>query len=294
MDYPTTDDEVAPFVRSIGAPGIIDIHVHAFPERLQQAIWRYFDRLDPAWPITYRWPLAERLAHLRRLGVRQHTALAYAHKPALASALNDFTMGLADEHAQVIPTFTIFPDADVAQYVETALHRGGQVCKVHVQVSKYRLDEPVLSDVWSQLERARVPIVLHASVAPDGTGGEAFCGPDVVADLLERHPDLVVVLAHLGAPDVEGFLRLAESTPGMHLDLSMALTEPAYLGQLPDHLMPRLAALWPRLVFGSDFPTIPSPFAAQVLGLRWLELGPTELRAVLHDNAAGLLSRVRA
>src|SRR5690606_23216722 len=82
--FPSRAADVAPFVRSLGLPGLIDVHVHLLPHRRQEAVWRFFDRLeDPPWPVTYRADEATRLATLRDLGVIHHTALAYGHKPGV-------------------------------------------------------------------------------------------------------------------------------------------------------------------------------------------------------------------
>ena len=43
-----------------------------------------------------------------------------------------------------------------------------------------------------------------------------------------------------------------------------------------------------RIVFGSDFPTIPHQIAAQVSGLAGLGLGEDWLRAVLWENGTRL------
>jgi uncharacterized protein len=213
--FPSRDDEVAPFVRDLGLDGIVDIHTHAMPARLQRAVWDYFDGLDdPPWPVTYRHEVTERLELLRRLGVVRHTALAYAHRPGMLGWLNDFTLGLAAEHDDVVPTFTLYPEEGVTDEVARCLAAGGQVVKVHLQVSRFATTDPRLDGAWALLERARTPIVLHASAVYGVDGGEAWCGADRVRDLLEAHPGLVIVVAHLGMPQYEEFLALAEATPG--------------------------------------------------------------------------------
>jgi hypothetical protein len=55
------DQDVAVYVASLGLPGIVDLHVHFMPERVQAKVWAHFDRLDPPWPIVYRGgPLGQR------------------------------------------------------------------------------------------------------------------------------------------------------------------------------------------------------------------------------------------
>lgn len=289
-DWPRTDAEVAPFVRSLGLDGVVDLHVHHLPPRLQEAVWRYFDGLtDPPWPIVYRDDEPTRLATLRELGVLRHTALAYGHKPGVAAWCNEHTLGLADAQAQVIPTFTFYPEPEAPAYVADAIARGGRVAKVHLQVGRFHATDPQLDEVWPQLAAARIPVVLHASGVYGVDGGHEYCGPDAVRELLERHPDVTVVVAHLGMPDGHGFLTLAEGTPELWLDTTMTLLDPPYGPPYPAELLPRLAALHDRVIFGSDFPSIPLPYVAGIRGLAQLELDATGLRAVLHDNARRLL-----
>jgi uncharacterized protein len=288
--FPRTDADCAGFARSLGLPGYLDVHVHVLPGPLQQAVWRYFDGLtDPPWPITYRTDEATRLATLRRLGVVAHTALAYAHRPGVAAWCNEHTLGLATDHPQVIPSFTFYPEDGVDAYVADALERGGRVAKVHLQVSRFAATDPRLDGAWSQLAAARVPAVVHASAVYGVDGGHEYCGPDAVRALLDRHPDVLVVVAHLGMPDFAGFLTLAEQAPTVRLDTTMTLTDPPYGPPVPPPLLPRLRALADRLLLGSDFPTIPHPYAAQIRGLAQLELDAAGLRGLLHDNAARLL-----
>ena len=291
-DWPRTDREVVGFVRSLGLDGLIDIHVHSLPPRLQEAVWAFFDRLDdPPWPIIYRDDEVTRLATLRDLGVIAHTTLAYGHKPGVAAWCNEHTLALAETHPQVIPTFTFHAEPEAADYVTAAIARGGRVAKVHLQVGRFHATDPQLDDVWPQLAAAGIPAVVHASGVYGVDGGHEYCGPDGIRALLERHPDLTIVIAHLGEPDSEGFLTLAEHAPNVWLDTTMVLTDPPYFAPYPAHLLPRLAAIHDRVLFGSDFPSIPHPFVAQVRGLAQLDLDADGLRAILHDNAARLLGR---
>ncbi len=283
-----TDDEVPGFLATLGIPGIVDAHVHFLPDRLQQAVWRWFDRLSPPWPVTYRASADDRLATLARVGVRHHTALAYPHRAGMLRFLNDHTLALAAAVPAVIPTFTIYPESGVAAETERCLALGGQAVKVHLQVGGFDVTDPLLDDAWSQLQEQGTPVILHAGAVADGSGNEQWCGPEPVRRLLRRFPDLRLVIAHLGAPDYEASVALAELHPSVWLDTAMVFTDPPYLGPAPLHLAGRLASLGDRVVFGSDFPTIPHALAAQVAGLVDLGLGEDWLRAVLWHNGLRL------
>ncbi len=285
-----TDDDLPAFAADLGLPGLFDVHTHFMPDRMQEAVWAHFDALaDPPWPIRYRFGEEERVAALARLGIVRFTALAYAHRPGVATWLNEHTLGLAARHPAMVPTFTLYPEPEAPDYVGRALAAGGACVKVHLQVGKFSLTDPLLTGAWAQLERAGTPIVLHLGAVDDGSGGEEYCTADHLWRLLERHPDLRPVVAHLGAPNTAAdlFARAAE-LPELRFDTAMAVLSTVQIWTPPDWLPDRLAEFGDRILFGSDFPTIPRVVADQVAALASFGLGDDWLRGVLWENAAGL------
>src|SRR5262249_17561103 len=105
-----------------------------------------------------------------------------------------------------------------------------------------------------------------------------------------RHPQLVLVIAHLGMPEYDEFADLAERHDGVHLDTTMGGTDfTNRFAPLPDAYVRRLAGLVDKVVLGSDFPSIPYPYAPQTQALARLGLGDDWMRAVLWANGARLL-----
>ncbi|MFN2463748.1 MAG: amidohydrolase family protein [Candidatus Dormibacteria bacterium] len=256
------------------------------PDRMQQAVWKHFD--GQSWGIRYRANDAARVDTLARLRVLHYTTLAYAHRPAMAQWLNDFSLAFAASNEAAVPTFTMYPEAETASYVSDALARGGRVAKIHLQVSKFDPLDPRLTDAWDQLVTARTVVVIHAGAVADGSGGEEWCGMGPVRRLLERHPGLCLVLAHLGAPDYGDAVRLAADFPQLRMDTAMTLVAGSGF-RVPDILMEWLAASPERVLFGSDFPTIPHDYAAQVRGVGQCGFGPDWMRRVLWTNGNQLL-----
>ncbi len=296
LPVPTTDAEVPAFWRALGLPGLVDVHTHFMPVRLQEAVWAYFDAAGPLigrpWPVAYRLPEEERVAHLRALGIRAFTALLYPHKPGMAPALNAWAADFAVRTTGCVRTATFFPEPGVGDYVAEALAGGARVVKAHLQVGGYDPRDPLLDPVWGQLADAQVPVVVHCGSAP--TPGRAT-GPGPVADVLARHPRLVLVIAHLGAPEYAEFLDLAETYAGVHLDTTMAFTHFfSDIAPFPAPLLPRLAELSEKVLLGSDFPNIPHPYAHQIEVLAELGLGAGWLRTVLWNNGARLLGLSQA
>ncbi|GAA2715525.1 hypothetical protein GCM10010429_36710 [Micromonospora olivasterospora] len=151
----------------------------------------------------------------------------------------------------------------------------------------FAADDPLLDPAWAVLAEQRVPVVLHGGSAP---APGRHTGPDGVRRLLGRHPDLLLVIAHLGMPEYDAFADLAERYPGVHLDTTMGGTDFAdRFAPLPAGYPQRLPALADRVVRGSDFPNIPYPYAHQLRALTRLDLGDDWMRGVPWTNGARLL-----
>lgn len=287
----TDAPEVRAFWEALGLPGLMDLHVHFLPPNIQRAVWAVFDEAGPKigrpWPIRYRHSHEERVALLREFGVRAFPTHPYAHKPGVASYLNDWSREFATTAPEILRSATFYPEPEAARYVADGVADGVRMFKIHLQVGEFVADDPLLDPAWGVLEDAGTPVTVHAGSGPVGN---AFTGPDSVARLLRRFPRLCLVIAHMGAPEYDDFLVLAETYENVHLDTTMVFTEffdeaAAY----PARLLPRLADLQPKVLLGSDFPTIPYPYHQQLTGLARLDLGDDWLRDVCWHNAVRLL-----
>ena len=295
-DEPTalTDDQVAAFATDLGLPGLVDVHVHFMPDNVLRKVWDYFDQVegvggdpDLRWPITYRADEQTRLQTLRALGVVGFTALTYPHRAGMAGWLSDWALTFGKQTPGCVPSATFFPEPGVLTDVTQALDRGARVFKSHLQVGAYDPRDELLDPVFGLLAEAAVPVVCHCGSGPFPG---PFTGPGPIGEVLARHPELTLVVAHAGSPEYAEFLDLVDRYPNVHLDTTMAFTD--YLNRLapfPAELVPRLRAIGHRVVLGSDFPNIPYSYATQIQALTDLGLGDDWLRPVLYDNGARLL-----
>jgi predicted TIM-barrel fold metal-dependent hydrolase len=277
--------------QSLGLPGLIDLHVHFMPRNVMDKVWKYFDAVGPLtgvqWPIHYREEEKVRLDRLRAMGVRAFPSLVYPHKPEMAQWLNAWAADFAAAHDDVVQTATFFPEKSAEEYVDAAIAAGARIFKAHVQVGDYDPRDPLLAPVWARLAAEGLPVVVHCG---NGPAPGRHTGPAAFGDVLRAHPGLVAVIAHMGLPDYEEFLVLAEQHPDVRLDTTMAFTRwTEQTAPFPRHLTGSLAALGDRILLGSDFPNTPYAYSEQVAALVRLGLGDEWLRAVLHDNAADLL-----
>lgn len=293
---PTSDAEVPGYLQALGLPGITDLHVHFMPDRVQQKVWGFFDRLpqmgEPAWPIAYRYTDEQRVHILRDLGVTAFSTLNYAHRPGMAQVLNDYSRDFAARYEDAIHSATFYPEPGVTEQVSQVLDEGAKIFKVHVQVGAFSPLDPQLDEAWRLIERAGAPVVIHCGSGPHG--GE-FTGPEPIFKLVERHPNLVLVIAHMGMPEYTEFAELASRAPNVYLDTTMVGTRYIHqeFGDLPNGYLDTVAGLADKVVLGTDFPTIPYSYSHQIEVLHNWGLGEEWMRNVLWDNPQRLLANVQ-
>lgn len=286
-----TDAEVPGVWQQLGLPGLADIHVHFVPERMLSKVWQYFDEAEHhygmAWPVQYRSSEVDRIATLRALGVTRFPTLCYPHKPGMAGWLNEWCAGFAREHPEAIHSATFFCEPSATADVRTALEAGARIFKVHVQVGGFDPSDPLLDEAWGLLADTGVPVVVHSGSGP--LAG-AYTGPGPISVVLQRHPELSMVIAHAGAPEYGEHLDLALAFDNVRLDTTMVGTGfMNRIARVPDGVRARYRDAGGRIVLGSDFPNIPYSYAHQIQSLIGWDFGDEWLRQVLWHNGAALL-----
>jgi uncharacterized protein len=266
---------------------IIDSHVHLFPPRVFDAIWRWFDR--HAWSIKYRLYAHDVLDHLATHGIHRVVGLCYSHVPEMARDLNRFMADLGREYPDMlIPFGTVLPgEPDADRIVDEALALGLRGFKIHCHVQKLAPDDPRLDALYTRAAAAQVPIVIHAGRQPCfaayGVDVHAICSAAATRRALERHPELTMIVAHLGTDEEEAYCALLKDFPNLYLDTTMVTTG-YFVRPVDPALLERFAD---RLLYGTDFPNIPYEWDRE---LRWLEqnIGESALDRICFRNASRL------
>ena len=267
---------------------IIDAHVHLFPSRVFDAIWRWFDR--HAWSVRYRIYSEEVIAHLTANGISRMVGLCYSHQPEMARVLNRYMAELAAAHPQVIPLGTVLPgEPDADAIVDEALALGLRGFKIHCHVQRLGPDDPRLDPVYARAAAAGVPVVIHAGRQPclDGYKVDipAICSAEATRRALQRHPSLKLIVPHLGDDEESAYFALLDEFPNLYLDTTMLLGD--YFDRRIDPTeLERHAG---RILYGTDFPNLPYEWDRE---LRWIErsLSVAAREQILGANAARLFT----
>jgi uncharacterized protein len=266
---------------------IIDAHVHLHPDKLAQAIRRWFDQ--HAWNIPYRENADACVETLVRGGIDRMVALPYVHKPGLAIALNQFTLEVAKAHPQVIPCCTVFPgEPGDERILDEALGNGFCGVKIHSHVMRIAPDDPRLDPVWRASARYRKPVVIHCGPEPSiegyGVDTRSVSGAGRLRRALDRHPDAVVIVPHLGFDDTGLFEAMLGSYPNLYLDTTMVIA--GWFEKQPDVAILRRHP--DRILYGTDFPNVPYEWDRELKALRAMALPPADEAKILGGNALRL------
>lgn len=275
-----------------------DAHIHLFRPGFVAVLPEDCRRLQPDEVTLYQ-------ALAARHGVEQALIVGFEGEP-WAAGNNSYLARLAADQSWIRPVafVTDIKGLDVAT-LEKWLTDG------FVGVSMYLFDESKLSalrhvsdEVWSWLARQHWLVSINSK-------GERWLTWN---EILERHPQLTLLISHLGLPRAVATAPAAESArneldavcslarfPAVYVKLSgfYALTEPAYA-------YPHRAA-WPyvdvlreafgtsRLLWGSDYsPSLEWLSFPQTLGLlaEMPFLTDTDRQGIEGENLLSLLDRV--
>lgn len=264
---------------------VVDAHVHLFPPRVYEAIWRWFE--DNAWPIRYKLYAEQTVDFLLSRGVTRLVGLHYAHTPGMARHLNRHVAELAQARPAVWPLGTVLPGEPEAEAIaaEALEELGLKGLKLHCHVQQFAVDDPVLDPVWKVCVRNGGRVVVHAGREPSLPAYKAdiarLCHVDAMRRLLVRWPDLVVIVPHLGADEIEAYLGLLGEFPNLWLDTTMMLA-----GYFPQAVAAEWLEQWgDRILYGSDFPNLPYAWDRELVRLTLMGLRPETISAIAGGNA---------
>lgn len=264
---------------------MVDVHTHLHPPRLFAAIRRWFAERS-TWRIDHH-PTepADVAAVLRAAGVERFVFCSYAHKPGMARDLNGW---LAQTSRALggfgLPLGTVhLDDPSPLGDVRDALDDGCIGLKIHEDVQRVAADDPRFDPIYELLAEREGFVLAH--VGPIPWSRETRQGPQRVAAILDRHPGLRFVVAHMGVPETLDYLALAAARPNLFVDTTMAF---ASADLRTSATATDIEAAAGSIVYGTDYPNIPYAYEAERTAIGELGLSAAAARAIFADNARRL------
>lgn len=217
----------------------------------------------------------------------------YAEHAEELRAVDEWICAVGAAHPEVLPFVTVNPavlsSTAAADHIATmADGHGARGLKLHTIALRAFPAEPALATTFAVCAERGLPVVAHCGPDRHGAG---WALPSAFAPVLERHPDLRLVLAHLGGAAWRDAADIAAAFPSVRFDLSEIAS---WCGRAPgaptrDELGGLIRAVdAERVLLGSDFPWYePGDVIAAVEELPGL--GAAEREAIFGGNAAALL-----
>lgn len=135
----------------------------------------------------------------------------------------------------------------------------------------HAIESEIVDPVMSKADKLGVPVTIHS--------GSAFCLPAQIGLLAGRHPDVSVIMDHMGYRDYVGqALAAANLHPNVFLGTTLANVEPAIVLNAMHQVGPG------RVVYGSNATSAYPDLA--VAGLKRLNMDLAWENMLLGDNLA--------
>ena len=260
--------------------GAIDIHAHAFPDKLAERAISALEAESPCKAVLDG-RLASLLASMDRAGIETSVIANIATRPSQAESIRNWCVEISSK--RIIPFASVHPeDSDAPANVRRAAEAGIRGIKLHPYYQDYVLDEPRMDPIYGAIAENRLLLLSHCGY-DIAFPREPKAGPDRITNVLRRFPDLRMITSHFGS--WEDWDRVETLMIGRSIPIEISFS----LGMIPREQAARFFRNHPvdQLFFGTD-----SPWADQSKTLEWLrsfDLEEPTLAAITRENARRLL-----
>lgn len=276
-------------------PPIIDFHTHLAPP----------DQLHPwvrDWTLSVVGPeLAARHAErqtpagaLRILdaeGIDVAVVLAEMHPKTVGITANETVAAYCAGQSRLIPFACLNPHLshhtgkDLRRCVEELGMRG---LKLGPPYGHFYPNDPTLYPAYEVAQEKGIPVLVHTGTSVFKGSKLKYGDPLWLDEVAVDFPDLRIVLAHSGRGYwYDAAFTLARYHEHVYLEIA---------GLPPQNLLtyfPQLERLADKVIFGSDYPGVPS-LRGNIAAIRGLPLSPGVADKILGLNAARLLGLSRS
>lgn len=240
---------------------IVDVHTHTpthrgpVPEAEEQ--WDAHFRPDGAIRLTCSWAEYDQAFSEAGVDISLVFNIAAWTPGADTRAFNDTTAQFAaDAPTKRIGFMSVHPhDPHVLREMDRAVSDLGlKGIKLGPNYQNFDPLGPEAEQVLAEAERRGLPIVFHQGTSPVREAPLRYAHPLVMDEIAMRHPELRIVMAHMGHPWQADTIAVIRKHPNVFADVSALFYRPwSFWSGM------RLATEWnvlPKLLLGSDWPII--------------------------------------
>lgn len=259
---------------------IIDFHTHAFPDFLAEKAVDTLEKHANMKAVTGG-TVADVLALMDRNGVDKAVVLSIATKVEQTASILKWSRSIASD--RIVPFASVHPESPtLAEDVEAVARAGLKGIKLHPLYQEFYVDEPRAFPVYEAIRDAGLILLCHAGYDM-GFGDDDLASPERFVPVVERFPDLKLVLAHLGG--WRRFDVFLERLAGSNVTIDTSFAHGWCPSDLLEKILSRHGA--DRIVFATDTPWM--SMADQIAYVRSFPIADEDKAKILYGNAAALL-----
>ncbi|WP_395742315.1 amidohydrolase family protein [Prosthecobacter sp.] len=277
---------------------IIDVHSHAwnFPSDFSDDFIQQAGRARPGVKVD----ISATYAAYRASAPADTRTLVFGGKAKLSGLwVNDQFVAdyVAHDPTHLIGFLSLDPTQENWQHEMQFGHEelGLRGIKLMPMYAGFSPDDPTLEPLWSYAEKHGLPVLLHTGTTFIAQAPLAFTLPRLIEPVALKHPQLKIILAHLGHPYEGECLVTIRKHANVYADISALHYRP---WQLYNSLMlAQEYGVWHKLLFGTDFPF--TTVNASIDGIRKLNdmlegtklprLDASQIEAMIHRDSLTLL-----
>ncbi len=270
---------------------VIDFHTHYVRKEFLNPTWlNYLESINPEFyekaddfssdPELF-------ISYLDTQGVRYAVVLAECAPATSGDVPPEEVIEYCRGQERLIPFTSLNPNVqpDLPAKLESHVKEGGvRGLKLHPSYQFFYPNEARLYPLYAKAQELRVPIIYHVGTSIFKGTRLKYCDPIHLDDVAVDFPNLTLIMAHSGRgfwyDDCFALSRL-------HKNLYMDVT-----GLPPQNLLtyfPELEKNSEKVVFGSDWPTMPTGIKRNVEAIQSLPLSDRTIEAILYKNAYRIL-----
>jgi predicted TIM-barrel fold metal-dependent hydrolase len=158
--------------------------------------------------------------------------------------------------------------------LKRCVDQGARTVKLMAASHRYRIDSACVDPVMELAKELGIPATIHSGSELSG------CSPAYIGALAQRHPDVTIIMDHMGYREWTGLaVEAAAANPNIYLGTTLiAAAEPITIKNIVRE--GRVGA--DRVVFGSNSPA--GVAIHGVRGIRWVGFNEEEERLILGEN----------
>jgi uncharacterized protein len=268
---------------------IIDFHVHLFPDRLFDAIWKHFIS-DYGWDVLYHFYYRQCVSHLRENGIGPIVYSNYAHRKGVAKYLNEWNIKVLDEIPDLYCFAAYHPEDEDGPDMAASIVKHPKIMgfKLQLLVQRFYPHDERLFPLYDLLMENGKWLLIHTGTGPVGT---EFTGIAHFKKLLARYPEMRIIIPHMGALEYAEFGALLDDYPNIYLDTAYSFIPQAKNGFLSSGLgIEFLEKYQGRILYGSDFPNLIFPREGEIETLLGLNLSQAFYDKIFWKNGQGIIT----